>query len=63
MALCAEVPGDFPDDLARPRPLAVVQAITPLAFYETVMVKVYGTLVDSGTRVEVNAGMIAAARL
>jgi hypothetical protein len=36
---------------------------SPLAFYETVMVKAFGTLVDSGTRVEVNTGMIAAARL
>ena len=38
-------------------------AITPMAFYETVLVKGYETLVDSGTRVEVNTGMIAAARL
>jgi hypothetical protein len=41
----------------------VVTAITPMAIYETVMVKGYETLVDSGTRVEVNTGMIAAARL
>ena len=41
----------------------VATAITPMAFYETVMVKGYETLVDSGTRVEVNTGMIAAARL
>jgi len=34
-----------------------------MAFYETVLVKGYETLVDSGTRVEVNTGMIAAARL
>ena len=31
----------------------VATAITPMAFYETVMVKGYETLVDSGTRVEV----------
>ncbi len=41
----------------------VATAITPMAFYETVMVKGYETLVDSGTRVEVNTGMNAAARL
>ena len=34
-----------------------------MAFYETVMVKGYETLVDSGTKVDVNTGMIAAARL
>ncbi len=41
----------------------VATAITPMAFYETVMVRGYETLVDSGTTVDVNAGMIAAARL
>ena len=41
----------------------VATAITPMAFYETVMVKGYETLVDSGTKVDVNTGMIAAARL
>ncbi len=41
----------------------VVTAITPMAFYETVMVKGYETLVDSDTKVDVNTGMIAAARL
>jgi hypothetical protein len=41
----------------------VATAITPMAFFETVMAKGYETLVDSGTRVEVNTGMIAAARL
>ena len=40
----------------------VAHAITPIAFYETVMVKGYETLVDSGTEVDVNTGMIAAAR-
>ncbi len=34
-----------------------------MAFYETVMVKGYETLVDSGTEVDVNTGMIAAGRL
>jgi hypothetical protein len=41
----------------------VATAITPMAFYETVMVKGYETLVDSGTKVDVSTGMIAAARL
>jgi hypothetical protein len=41
----------------------VATAITPLAFYETVMVKGYETLVDSHTTVDVNTGMVAAGRL
>jgi hypothetical protein len=41
----------------------VATAITPMAFYETVMVKGYETLVDSDTTVDVNTGMVAAARL
>ena len=41
----------------------VATAITPMAFYETVMVKGYETLVDSGTKVDVSTGMIAAGRL
>jgi hypothetical protein len=41
----------------------VAAAITPMAFYETVMVKGYETLADSGTTVDVNTGMIAAGRL
>ena len=41
----------------------VATAITPMAFFETVMVKGYETLVDSGTKVDVSTGMIAAARL
>ena len=41
----------------------VATAITPMAFFETVMAKGYETLVDSGTKVEVNTGMVAAARL
>ena len=34
-----------------------------MAFYETVMVKGYETLVDPDTKVDVNTGMIAAGRL
>jgi hypothetical protein len=34
-----------------------------MAFFETVMVKSYETLVDSDTRVDVNTGIIAANRL
>ena len=41
----------------------VATAITPIAFYETVMVKSYENLVDSDTRVDVNTGIVAAARL
>ena len=41
----------------------VATAITPMAFYETVMVKGYETLVDSDTTVDVNTGMVAAGRL
>src|SRR6476659_4779461 len=41
----------------------VATALTPMAFYETVMVKGYETLVDSGTTVDVGTGMVAAARL
>ena len=41
----------------------VATAITPMAFYETVMVKGYETLVDSDTKVDVNTGMVAAGRL
>ncbi len=41
----------------------VATAITPIAFFETVMVKSYETLVDSDTRVDVNTGIIAAGRL
>jgi hypothetical protein len=42
---------------------AVATAITPMAFYETVMAKGYATLVDPDTKVDVNTGMIAAGRL
>ena len=41
----------------------VATAITPIAFFETIMVKSYETLVDSDTRVDVNTGMVAAGRL
>ena len=41
----------------------VATALTPIAFFETVMVKSYETLVDSDTKVDVNTGMIAAGRL
>jgi hypothetical protein len=42
---------------------AVATAITPMAFYETVMAKGYATLVDPDTQVDVSTGMIAAGRL
>ena len=38
-------------------------AITPMALYETIMVKGYQTLVDPDTKVDVNTAMIAAGRL
>jgi hypothetical protein len=38
-------------------------ALTPIAFYETVMVRAYQTLVDPETRVDVHTGLIAATRL
>jgi hypothetical protein len=41
----------------------VATALTPIAFLETVMVKSYENLVDSDTRVDVNAGIVAAGRL
>jgi hypothetical protein len=41
----------------------VVTALTPLAFFETVMVKSYESLVDSNTKVDVNTGIVAAGRL
>jgi hypothetical protein len=41
----------------------VATAITPIAFFETVMVKSYETLVDSDTRVDVHTGILAAGRL
>ena len=42
---------------------AVATAITPMAFFETVMAKGYETLVHSDTNVDVSTGMIAAGRL
>ena len=41
----------------------VATAITPIAFFETVMVKSYENLLDSGTKVDVNTGIVAAGRL
>ncbi len=41
----------------------VATAISPIAFFETVMVKSYETLVDSNTKVDVNTGILAAGRL
>ena len=41
----------------------VATAITPIAFFETIMVKSYETLVDSNTKVDVHTGMLAAGRL
>jgi hypothetical protein len=41
----------------------VATAITPIAFFETIMVKSYETLVDSDTKVDVNTGIVAAGRL
>ena len=41
----------------------VATAITPMAFFETVMVKGYETLVDSDTKFDVNTGIVAAGRL
>jgi hypothetical protein len=41
----------------------VATALTPIAFFETVMVKSYETLVDSDTKVDVHTAMIAAGRL
>ncbi len=42
---------------------AVATAITPMAFFETIMAKGYETLVDPDTKVDVATGMIAAGRL
>ena len=41
----------------------VATAITPIAFFETIMVKSYETLVDSDTKVDVHTGIVAAGRL
>jgi hypothetical protein len=53
----------------RPREKAVdfveglATALTPMALFETFMVKSHETLVDSDTRVDVNTGLVAASRL
>jgi hypothetical protein len=41
----------------------VATAITPIGFFETVMVKSYETLADSNTKVDVHTGILAAGRL
>jgi len=41
----------------------VATAITPMAFFETVMVKGYENLVDADTKVDVSTGIVAAGRL
>jgi hypothetical protein len=41
----------------------VATAITPMALFETIMVKDYQTLVDPYTKIDVNTAMIAAGRL
>ncbi len=41
----------------------VTTALTPIAFFETVMVKSYENLVDSDTKVDVSTGIVAAGRL
>jgi hypothetical protein len=41
----------------------VATGLTPMAFYETVMVKGYETLLDPDAKVDVTTGMIAAGRL
>ena len=63
-------PGDLPGILERRAKAngvdfveGVATALTPIAFFETVMVKSYETLVDSNTKVDVNTGIVAAGRL
>jgi hypothetical protein len=41
----------------------VATALTPMAFFDNVMVKAYEALVDPNTKVDVSVGMVAAARL
>ena len=41
----------------------VATALTPIAYFETVMVKAFESLIDPDTTVDVAAGMIAAGRL
>ena len=40
----------------------IATALTPIAFFETFMVKSYETLVDSDTSVDVNTRIVAASR-
>ena len=58
---------DFLEQRARENAVDFVEgvatALTPIAFFETFMVKSYETLVDSDTRVDVNTGIVAACRL
>jgi hypothetical protein len=41
----------------------VATALTPVAYFETILVKAYKTLVDSDTKVDASTGLAAAARL
>jgi hypothetical protein len=41
----------------------VTTALTPIAYFETVMLKAFESLIDPGTTVDVGTGMIAAAKL
>jgi hypothetical protein len=41
----------------------IATALTPISYLETVMLKAYKTLVDSDTKVDVNTGLAAAAKL
>ena len=41
----------------------VATALTPMAFFETVMVKAFEAIVDPNSKVDVSAGMAAAGRL
>ena len=41
----------------------VATALTPIAYFEIVMLKAYEALVDPDTKVDVSAGMVAAGRL
>ena len=41
----------------------VATALTPIAFFETVVVRSYENLVDSDTTVDVDTGIVAAGRL
>jgi len=65
---CQVAKGTYRDILERrarrtPSTSSRATALTPIAFFETFMVKSYETLVDSDTRVDVNTGIVAAGRL